>query len=367
MDQIIRTAVLALATLWGVNIVGCAAGDNGDVSSGATGPGAASASGGSNVTEGGSSASGGANHTGGTAQAGCGGLGYGAAGFGSGAGGAGPGGGQGGTGGSSMGGAGGSSATGGFTVGGGPSSGGNGGNGGTGAVAPMYLISVDHAHSPSRLLKIDMSSGQGTTVCHLPPAYDSYNYHSSTFSRDGFLFATNYDEARLDQIDPCTCQVTPIGPTGYQSIPGITADQSNGLFGIEVSSDSLISLNTYYGTGTLVGLLGYDFINSGATWSDALNGGNGGLYAIDFPSNYLYSIDPTTGTATPIVLLDDTFVYVGIELHPFDGQLYACTNDGVLRHIDPQTGHVSLIGNGMGHTGGCNNLAAPWVVVPCLQ
>jgi hypothetical protein len=265
------------------------------------------------------------------------------------------------------GGAGGTEANGGNGgVGGTEANGGNGGVGGT-APLPMYLVSIDHDSSPSRLLKIDLVTGAGTKACDLPPAYDAFNYNTSTFTRDGQLFAGNYNQKRIDRIDPCTCQVTPVGPTGYDSIPGITADQGVGLFGIEITSDLLVALDPASGKGTKVGFLGVDFTNTGATWSDDLDGGKGGLYAINRLTNSLYTIDWKTGQAKVLVPLDEEFQYVGIERHPFDQQIYACTNDAVLRHIDPVTGHVSKIGIGMGHPAGCNNLAAPWTVVGCLQ
>jgi len=53
---------------------------------------------------------------------------------------------------------------------------------------------------------------------------------------------------------------------------------------------------------------------------------------------------------------------VGIELHPLNGEIYACSGVATeLLHIDPVTGTVTKIGTGMGHEKtDCDNLGAPW-------
>jgi len=231
---------------------------------------------------------------------------------------------------------------------------------------PMYLISIDHFASPSRILKIDLISGAGEQICELPIEQDGINYHSSTFSRLGVLFASNYDESSIDIIDPCTCEVTALGATGFSSIPGITADYGTGLFGIETVADILVSIDEESGAGTEVGGLDVDFGTAGATWSDELDGG--GLYGINGQDDTLYSIDSATGDATAITAISGvTIGAVGIELHPFDGQIYHCTDDAVLYQVDETTGVATAIGDGMGHAASCNNLAAPWINVPCLE
>lgn len=249
---------------------------------------------------------------------------------------------------------------------------GNAGAGGAGGEAPtpLYLVSIDHAVSPSVLLKIDVATGIGKVACTLPSDVDAINYHSTTFSRTGVLFASNYQNARIDKIDPCTCEVTPVGTTGFASIPGITANHGPGLYGIETTADILLDIDTTTGQGTKVGDLGIDFTTSGATWSDALNAGHGGLYAINGATHSLYSINPTTGNATKLTpITGATISSVGIEMHPANGIIYVCTNDAipVLYAIDPMTGAATSIGTGMGHVGECNNLAAPWLPVACLD
>jgi hypothetical protein len=235
------------------------------------------------------------------------------------------------------------------------------------AGAPMYLVSIDHQASPSRLLKISLATGMGTVVCNLPAGGVAVNYHSTTFSREGKLYASNYEGATLDLIDPCTCEVTVIGPTGVGAIPGITANKTMGLYGIDTTNDHLVDVSVYTGAATVIGSLGADFTTAGATWSDALEAGSGGLFGLNGATSQLYEIDATTGVATATQTVTGVSIgSVGIELHPFDGNLYVCTNDAILYEVDPETGVAVAVGAGMGHVGPCNNLAAPWKVVSCL-
>lgn len=266
------------------------------------------------------------------------------------------------------GGAGGGAETG--TTGG--SGGGSGGGGGAPA-KPLYVVSIDHWASPSRLLKVDVTTGIGKKVCDLPVDFDTVNYHSITFSRDGILFASNANDARIDRIDPCKCDVAPVGPTGFGSVPGISANHDNGLYGVENTLDVLLDISPANGAGTIIEPLGVDFQNTGATWSDALFDGQGGIYSIHGTENALYTINPWLGpdgpgiTSPGIPIVDLTFISVGIEMHPANGVIYACTNDTILYSIDPETGKAKGIGMGMGHTTTCNNLAAPWTPIECLD
>lgn len=268
----------------------------------------------------------------------------------------------------------GGAASGGSTSGTGATAGAGGGSGGSGGApeTPLYLVSIDHWKNPSGLRKIDIATGIGKEVCTLPAGpdgVDDVNYHSSTFSRDGILYASNSKTGSIDKIDPCTCAVIAGGPTGFGSLPGITANKSNGLYGLETSPDDLlVNINPMDLVGSLVGYLGVDFVNAGATWSDTANGGQGGIYAINSGDNSLYTIDPMSGAATKVIPITGVpFNSVGIEMHPANGVIYACTNDMVLHSIDPVTGVASSIGPGMGHTQTCNNLAAPWTKIACLD
>jgi hypothetical protein len=60
------------------------------------------------------------------------------------------------------------------------------------------------------------------------------------------------------------------------------------------------------------------------------------------------------------------FFTVGIEMHPSNGIIYACTDYAMLLAVDPVTGLVTEIGQ-MDQALSCTNLAAPWLPIPCLD
>ena len=222
---------------------------------------------------------------------------------------------------------------------------------------PLYLLSVNN--SQKTLEKIDVATGQGTDVCDLPP---SSNYPSLTFSRDNILFASRQGQY-LDAIDPCTCEVTPVGSyNGFTGVNGITSDFGLNLFGVSHIQDVLITINSQSGAGTSVGPLGVNFGYTGATWSDEEQV----VYAIDASSDGLFKISPQTGEATFVAPLSLPMGTVGIEMHPENGVLYACSDAAHLLSVDLITGEVVDIGD-MGQNTACNNLAAPWKEVPCLD
>ncbi|PRQ06798.1 hypothetical protein ENSA7_35020 [Enhygromyxa salina] len=190
-------------------------------------------------------------------------------------------------------------------------------------------------------------------------------YPSTTFGLEGTLYGSNGTDQTLDLIDPCTCEVTTIGPTNFGSIPGITANgvEAETLFGLSVSADILLTLSTVNGAGTEIGPLGVDFHYSGTSWSADIQG----LYAINDLTDSLYTLDLFTGEATEIATIDTQFDSVGIDWHIATHELYACTNFGGgsrLYSIDVDDGTSTLIGN-LPHN--CNNLAAPWTPVACVD
>ncbi len=223
--------------------------------------------------------------------------------------------------------------------------------------APPWLLSIDNgAH---KLLKVDIATGKTAAVCTLSA---KYGYPSLTFRRNNVLVASRKGAA-LDQIDPCTCVVTAIGPYGGATgVNGITSDHAAGLFGISSGLQTLISIDPVTGAGTSIGALGAKFGTNGATWSDAIHA----LYAINGADNMLYVVDPATGVATPQAVLSQKFGSVGVERHPGNGQIYACSDDGMLRQVDPVTGNVTTIGP-LGESAACSNLAAPWGPLKCVD
>jgi hypothetical protein len=225
-----------------------------------------------------------------------------------------------------------------------------------------WLLSVQN--TTHQLLKVDIESGLWMPLCTLN-VNDAYN--STTFGFDGTLYGSNASDQTLDIIDPCTCEVTVIGPTNQGSIPGITAngDKIETLFGLSTSSDTLVTLDIATGAGTLVGPLGDDinFINSGTTWATTING----LYSINSGDRMLYNLHTETGAASPIATLDIVVGAVGIEWHPVTQELYLCSDPSstsYLYEVNTSTGETTQLGT-LPYR--CTNLAAPWTPVSCVD
>ncbi|MCB9568417.1 MAG: hypothetical protein H6710_14600 [Myxococcales bacterium] len=221
---------------------------------------------------------------------------------------------------------------------------------------PEWLLSINN--QTRFLQKVSIIDAKTTDLCKLP---NNTSYPSLTFSRDNILYASAGGTA-LDVIDPCTCEVTAVGPYGggIGGVNGITSDQAIDLYGVASNNDVTISIDSGVGTATIVGPLGVDFGTGGATWSDLLQG----LYAINGSDDWLYTIDPNNGMATKLVKLSFNFGTVGIELHPGNNVIYACSSGPDLYTVDPKNGNVKSVGK-MAQTT-CSNLAAPYKPVACI-
>ncbi|HSW61312.1 MAG TPA: hypothetical protein VLJ60_10960 [bacterium] len=229
----------------------------------------------------------------------------------------------------------------------------------------LYVISIDDTAEYTRLLKISIVTGDGTEICKTAK---QSGYNSSTFTRESILYLSR--TGFIDRMDPNTCEITEVGATGFKAIPGITSNYENGIYGVannnndEGKKNKFLDINIETAEATVIGDLGSDFGTTGATWCDELQI----VYSINGTDDKLYEIDSTTGLATYLIdLVDENgdpfdFGSVGIELHPLNGEIYACSGAAKeLLHIDPVTGTVTKIGTGMGHEKqDCDNLGAPW-------
>ena len=242
--------------------------------------------------------------------------------------------------------------------------------------ARPWLLSVDNGSN--ELIKIDVETGAHRGICSMA----SYGFYvSTTFGINGVLYASKLENDVLEIIDPCTCETTLIGSTGFGLIPGITANgvKEETIYGLETEEDLLLDLDVETGAGSVVGGTMTDFQLSGTTWSDDLPG----LFAINNIDDTLYTLDTETGVAYVVAELDTEFNYVGIEWNPYNRKLYACTtlssglghgsldvnpgsNNGlsVLYEVNPEDGTTRLISD-LPHA--CNNLAAPWTAVACVD
>ena len=229
----------------------------------------------------------------------------------------------------------------------------------------LYITSIDNATGFTRLLKISVVTGDWLEVCKTE---DGGGYNSSTYTRESILYLSRV--GYLDKMDPNTCEITEVGETGFRAIPGITSNYENGIYGVannnndEGEKNKFLDLDITTAEATVIGDLGGDFGTTGATWCEELKI----VYSINGSDDKLYEIDRDTGHASYLVdLIDENgdpfnFGSVGIELHPLNGEIYACSGVAAeLLHIDPATGVVTKIGTGMGHEKtDCDNLGAPW-------
>ncbi len=236
-------------------------------------------------------------------------------------------------------------------------------------VAPqVYLVSIDGYGIWPRLMKIDAKTGKGREVCKLPQSVVGDHYNSSTFSRNGALWLSNNTKLRYEVIDPCTCQfIQEFPPHNAGHTPGITASYLDGyLYGVETVNDNLLKINESTGQTEIIGPLGKDFGTSGATLPADM--ATPYIYAINGADNALYAIEKATGAATLITgITGATFPAVGMEMHPDDLILYGCTGATTLYQLDTTTGIATAVGTTTGHSEHCNNLAAPWTKIQCLE
>ena len=101
---------------------------------------------------------------------------------------------------------------------------------------------------------------------------------------------------KLWSIDLNTGVATPIGPTGFSDIESLSFSATGVLYGVDDSTDQLVTCSTETGACTAVGLLGVTFTDTGLSFSDS-----GQLWmSTDEPGppfNF-YELNPNTGNAT---------------------------------------------------------------------
>jgi hypothetical protein len=156
-----------------------------------------------------------------------------------------------------------------------------------------------------------------------------------------------------------------VGPTMVDALPGITADQGLGLYGLETTIDQLVDIDPDTGLATTIGPLGLNWGTGGLTWSDVL----GDTYALNGSDDVLYTINHVTGTASALIQTNYNFGSVGIEWHPKTEEIFACSNPAELLRVSEQTGEVTVVGpmNLENQAAHCDNLAAPWTPVACIE
>ncbi len=205
------------------------------------------------------------------------------------------------------------------------------------------------------LLSIDPIDASTQEVCDRIIGLGGESTQSLAFTRDGRLFAT-YGAAILYEIDPCACEASLVGAYADHGVTGIFPDRDEGLWGVTSDTDVFVQVDPDTAATRLIGSLGRDVTNLGATWSER---DDTVWVLLGSGSGELYTADPATGTLTFRGGVGMYLSSVGFEYHPGTDRLYACSADGVLLTIDRETGVPTVIGD----TGypACDNLGAPTV------
>lgn len=180
-----------------------------------------------------------------------------------------------------------------------------------------------------------------------------YGAEDFSFSPAGVLFASadinrcgvHGSAQTLITVDTLTGAGTIVGPIGFPDVDAIAFASDGTLYGVDASTDNLITINPATGAGTLVGPVGFPFIGGmafspgGVLFASDISGGGGG------PST-LVTINTTTGAGTAVGPIG--FGTVEGIAFASDGTLYGISDllgggTGQLITIDPLTGAGTAI------------------------
>lgn len=236
-----------------------------------------------------------------------------------------------------------------------------------------WILTLDNSddntgHRLARISIDDADYGTVTTVCEdvvLPNSVPSVNIISSLTFNDGKLYASGKGVADGDTmflVDPCACTATVVGNYGYTLVAGITSNGAQDMFGISGAEDVIFDIAPATALGSLLSALGADWGTVGLTWSGDIRDS---LWGINGTTNELVEFNPANGAQLGAVTMDFNFTSVGVEYHPGVDTIFACSGTGEILQVNSTTGAVT-VGPDMG-LGTCNNLAAPFGSVQCID
>lgn len=145
----------------------------------------------------------------------------------------------------------------------------------------------------------------------------------------------------LYRIDLATGIATPVGPTGFEDVEGLSfnADCAT-LYGVDDTTDRLLTCDTETGACTQVGALGVDITDTGLAFLGARL-----FMSTDAPKNpsRFYQVDPLLGTAT--LVGPQPQEVTGLAAGPLG--VFGLGGDGRdnLVEIDAVTGAATVIGS----------------------
>lgn len=151
---------------------------------------------------------------------------------------------------------------------------------------------------------------------------------------------TDAQDDYLYSIDLATGVATPIGPTGFEDVESLAFDRDcTTLFGVDDTTDRLLTCDTSTGACTQVGNLGVDITDTGLAFA-----GDRLFMSTDAPKNpsNFYRLDPLLGAATLVGPQGQEVT--GLAAGPLG--VFGLGGDGRdnLVEIDPVTGAVTVIG-----------------------
>jgi len=177
------------------------------------------------------------------------------------------------------------------------------------------------------------------------------------------LYGIDYPaSATLYTVNETSGALTAVGPVGLDNVGDLTSDLVSKLWGIQITTNSLVSIDPFTGAGTLgPGITGTTAAVGGPAFPivslayDPLNDTLYGNTSVAFggeTADELYSIDTATGAATAIGLIGENSVYaLGFSQA---GSLYGVDGNCNLVGINTGTGAGTIVGStGLAPNGGC--------------
>ncbi len=179
------------------------------------------------------------------------------------------------------------------------------------------------------------------------------------------LYGVDYPaSATLYKVNETTGALTTVGPVGLDNVGDLTSDLVSKIWGIQITTNSLVSINPTTGAGTLgpaitgtAGAAGGPAFPIVSLAYDPLNTTLYGNTSVGFggeTADELFSINTTTGAAAAIGFIGENEVYaLGFSQA---GALYGVDDNCNLLHISTATGVGAIVGStGLGlPNGGCD-------------
>ena len=213
------------------------------------------------------------------------------------------------------------------------------------AMAGEQAYAVDVYPGQNLVTFLNDNPGAWTVVAGLP----GNQYFGGDFINGDFstLYVVDYATNSLYTVDTATGATTLVGPSapgGGESWTGLTGASDGKMYGVATTCSSSTLYTVDLGTG---GLTTIGNITNGACVIDIAITPGGQMFGVEIQSDNLISIDPATGAGTVIGSIGFNANYAqGMDYEDTSGTLYlaAYSSQGELRIADPATGNTVLVG-----------------------